>query len=219
MSERPAPLITAADRRPAYEVRGEVSRTIGKASGGDSASGARGPSAASRPPGAGLTLRERRIKAILLKELEKVSTSETGGGLSYNERQKLDKTLDAEFIDQELLKMDRNVKLLRDVRNWLAIPLAVLALGVAVWALINGEPFLDVVFPSMTPALLMFAFTQQSKAQKRRRWIYEALRELSDADDLDVQLPESVALADLLIDRIVEAEDAASGVPLRRTRA
>ena len=53
----------------------------------------------------------------------------------------------------------------------------------------------------------------------RRRWIYEALRELSDADDLDVQLPESVALADLLIDRIVEAEDVASGVPLRRTRA
>ncbi|MEL6616041.1 MAG: hypothetical protein AAFQ43_09905 [Bacteroidota bacterium] len=216
---RPAPLSTAADRRPAFEVRGEVSRTIGRPA-VDSASGARGETAMrQRPPGAGLTLRERRVKKILLKELEKLSGKDYGAGLSYNEKQKLEKTLDAEFIDQELWKMDRAEARLRAVRLWLGWPLAIVAVAVAAWSLASGQPLLDAVFPALTPLFLLFSFAQQSKATKRRRWIYEALRELSDADDLDVQLPESVALADLLIDRIVEAEDAASGVPLRRTRA
>ena len=211
MSERPASLTTAADRRPAFEVRGDVSRTIGKAS------GARGQGSAvrQRPPGAGLTLRERRIKKILLKELEKLSQ---GTGLSYNERQRLDKTLDVDYIDAELAKMDKTDALMRKVGLWLMLPLAMAAAGVVVWSFATGQP-LDALFPALTPALLLVTHSLQKKANSRRRWIYEALRELSDADDLDVQLPESVALADLLIDRLVAEEDAASGVPLRRTRA
>ncbi|MEM1054253.1 MAG: hypothetical protein AAGI52_01905 [Bacteroidota bacterium] len=215
MSERPVPLtVTAESRASSLEVRGPVSRSIGRAE-----SSRLGTEAGPRTPGAGLTLRERRIKRILLKELEKISAKEYGSGLSYNEKQKLEKTLDAEFIDAELAKMDKAERTMQVVRNWLAIPLAVLATGVAIWAIASGEPLLDALFPAVTPLFLLFGFTQQSRATKRRRWIYEALRELSDADDLDVQLPESVALADLLIDRIVEAEDDASAVPLRRIRA
>ena len=114
--------------------------------------------------------------------------------------------------------MDRTEGRRWPYRRWIARPLAVAAAGFTVWCLATGQP-LDAFFPAITPALVLFSSVQQSKAQKRRRWIYEALRELSDADDMDVQLPESVALADLLIDRIVEAEDAASGVRLHRIRA
>ncbi|OZC03444.1 hypothetical protein [Rubricoccus marinus] len=217
MSERPAPLIIAADRRPSFEVRGDVSRTIGRAS-GEAASGARGKKAVTRPPGAGLTLRERRIKKILLKELEKLKKGEGGGGLSYAEKQKLEKTLDVGFIDAELAKMDQFDRRMKLLRNWAAIPVIVIAVAATAWNLASGQPF-DAIFPALWPALIGFSLLMQAKANKRKRWIYEALRELSDADDLDVQLPESVALADLLIDRIVEAEDATSGVPLRRTRA
>ncbi len=214
---RPEPLTTAADRRPAFEIRGEVSRSIGRASG--DADSARGGDSRQRPlartPGSGLTLRERRIQKILLKELEKLSQ---GSGLSYNERQKLLKTLDVDYIDAELAKMDKTDALMRTVRLWLMVPLAAAAAGVTIWALATGQP-LDALFPALTPALLLVTHTLQIKANQRRRWIYEALRELSDADDMDVHLPESVALADLLIDRLVAEEDAASGVPLRRTRA
>ena len=171
-----------------------------------------------RPPGAGLTLRERRIKTILLKELERLNGSETGGGLSYNEKQKLEKTLDARFIDAELAKMDAHDALMHRVRLWLMVPLAAIAAGFVVWSIATGQP-VDALFPALTPALLLLTHVLHARATNRRRWIYQALRELSDADDLDVHLSESVALADLLIDRIVEAEDEASAVPLRRIRA
>ena len=71
MSERPAPLSTAAERRPAFEVRGPVSRSIGRASATPPSARARAKPLAGTP-GAGLTLRERRIQKILLKELEKL---------------------------------------------------------------------------------------------------------------------------------------------------
>ena len=211
---RPEPLSNAADRRPAFKVRGEVSRTIGKAS------GARGAEAATRqrPAGAGLTLRERRVKKILVKELEKINGSQLGGGLSYMERQKLVKTLDVDYIDSELEKMEAQEARIRAGFTWVGVPFALFAVGVAAYYVATGQPF-ESVFPVLYPLLFGFTFVQTLRATRRRRWIFEALRELSDADDLDVQLPESVALADLLIDRIVEAEDAASGVPLRRVRA
>lgn len=213
MTERPRPLVqTAARRASSLEVRGPVSRSIGR---GEASRGGR---PLVRPPGAGLTLRERRIKTILLKELDKLSGSETGGGLSYNEKQKLEKTLDAQFIDAELANMDAHDAAWGRFRRWVGIPFAAVAAAFGVWQLATGQP-LGSVFPFLWAPLLLVTFSLDSRARKRRRWIYEALRELSDADDLDVQLPESVALADLLIDRIVEAEDEASAVPLRRIRA
>lgn len=215
MTSRPAPLTQTAERRASLEVRGPVSRSIGRDRQARRAGDAAGNA---RQPGSGLTLRERRIKAILLKELEKVNGRDYGAGLSYNEKQKLEKTLDVDYIDAELAKMDKTQRNVRRFRNWVAIPLAAAAAAYTVWSLATGQP-LNALFPALTPALLLVSFVQQNKATQRRRWIYEALRELSDADDLDVQLPESVAWADLLIDRIVEAEEEASAVPLRRTRA
>ncbi len=218
MSTRPPSLDLVADRRireaasqgaPALDVRGAVSKTMGQTS------TARAPQ---RPAGAGLTRRERRIQAILLKELEKINGSDLGGGLSYNEIQKLKKTLDVDYIDAELAKMDKRDRQLQKVTWWVGVPVALAAVATAVYQFATGQPF-DAIFPTLYAPLFCVSLLVQSKSNKRRRWIYEALRELSDAEDADVQLPESVALADLLIDRIVEAEDAAARTPLHRIRA
>lgn len=218
MSARPIPLDLTADRRaqeaaasgPGVEVRGPVSKTMGRA--GD---GRRQPLVV-RPPGAGLTRRERRIKDVLVKELERL---QQGQGLTYVEKQKLVKTLDVAFIDAELAKMRKR---LRQLPLALGAVVAVAAIGIlaafaadvfagaAVWS--DGFAFLSLLPAALAPAL-------QQKAIQRKIWIYEALRELSDAEEMDVQLPDSVALADLLIDRIVDAEEEASRTPLRRIRA
>jgi hypothetical protein len=216
VSERPTPLSTAADRRPQFEVRGDVSRTIGRGEASGEKSAVR-----QRPPGAGLTLRERRVKKILLKELEKLST-QGKTWVSYKERKHLFETLDVAFIDREIAKMEKQLR----PRPWLYAFIggfAVLYAGLQ-FAQVAAEPLtgwslVQVILGLAVPASFIYGQVAARRATQRRLWIYQALRELSDAEDLDVQLPESVALADLLIDRIVEAEDEASGVPLRRIRA
>ena len=216
MSERPAPLTQTAERRTrerALDVRGPVSRSIGRAG----ATRQRDE----RERGEGLTLRERRVKKILLKELEKIR----GKGKSWQahkERQHLGGRLDVEFIDREIAKMEKGL------RSWpkaavISFALAAIYCGLMI-AQVVTEPltwfsFVQVALGFVMVASAVYGPIMTRRATERRLWIYQALRELSDADDMDVQLPESVALADLLIDRIVEAEDEASRVPLRRVRA
>ena len=206
----------AAQRAPRLEVRGPVSssrKTIGQARGQ-----ARTPD---RQPGAGLTRRERRVKAILLKELEKMND---GGKrwISYQERRKLFDTLDVDFIDREIVKMERQLR----PRLWLTVPLALLAIaypvvyiGGAFGEPLTGSTALEVFLGLAMPASLTFSWVAGRRALRRRLWIYQALRELSDAEDEGLQLDESVRLADLIIDRIVEAEETAARAPLHRIRS
>ena len=224
MDARPPSLGLVADRRiredaartaPRLDVRGPVSssrRTIGAAD-----ERARTPD---RQPGAGLTRRERRVKAILLKELERMN-GEGKQWISYQERRKLFDTLDVDFIDREIATMERRLR----PRPWLTVPLALLALaypGVYIGGAV-GEPLswatgLQVVLGLAMPASLAFSWVAGRRALRRRLWIYQALRELSDAEDEGVQLDESVRLADLLIDRIVDADESAARTPLHRIR-
>lgn len=51
------------------------------------------PSPKKRSPAA-LTRRERKVKAILLKELERINGKQWGSGLTYAEKQHLEKWLD-----------------------------------------------------------------------------------------------------------------------------
>jgi hypothetical protein len=86
-----------------------------------------------------------------------------------------------------------------------------------------GEPLgwssvLNVTMGVFYPVLIGFGQVQTRKAIRRRLFIYEALRELSDADDEGVELTEAVAQADLLIDRITALELEGDPRPLRRTR-
>ena len=224
MEARPPSLGLIAERRiredaartaPRLDVRGPVSssrKTIGTAD-----EQARTPD---RQPGAGLTRRERRVKAILLRELEKM---QDGGKswVSYQERKKLFDTLDVDFIDREIAKMERQLR----PRPWLTIPPALLALAYPVFYIGGafGEPLTwwtaaEVVLGLAMPVSLVASWTMGRKATQRRLWIYQALRELSDAEDEGRQLDESVRLADLIIDRIVDAEETAARTPLHRIR-
>lgn len=216
MSTRPAPLHLAADRRAReaahaapseFGVRGTVSKTVGK-----QGSVSRTPE---RPPGAGLTRRERRVKAILLKELQKLSK---GTGLTYKEHQKLRKTLDVTFIDAELATMRKQLRMYPLLIGVVAVAFG-LFFGFQFWtAAASGTLAWDSFFlllPVVSGALSPWI---QARSIRRKIFIYEALRELSDAEDEGVQLDESVRLADLLIDRIVEAEEAAARQPLHRIR-
>ncbi len=224
MTRRPAPLRATADRRvrdasssvaPRYEVRGTVRKTMGRSD------AAHMPEAKPvRPPGAGLTDRERRVKDILLQELKAVNAKELGvgsGSLNYNEVQKLEKTLDVDFIDTELAKMDARDTLMTRLSLMFGVPLAVCAVGAVAVAFATGQP-LDAVFPFLIVPLMALSWAQQARSSKRRRWIYQALRELSDAEDEGVQLSESLVRADLLIDRLVDEDAAARRAPLHRIR-
>ena len=216
MSHRPAPLRLTADRRareggagtPSYAVRGPVSGALGRG----------GP--ASRPAPTGLTRRERRVKAILLKELETLSGTGTTW-TSYQERKKLFDTLDIAFIDREIEKMRKQLR----PRPWLVGLGAVFGVAYVGLRLAPhvGEPLswfagLDVLITLLLPVAMVSSFVFRRKATRRRLWIYQALRELSDAEDEGVQLDESVRLADLLIDRILDAEETAAPAPLHRIR-
>ena len=212
----PTDLRTVADRRvrdaqaSGLDVRGPVSKSLGRPA----------PDRTALEKGSGLTRRERRVKAILLEELERMH-KRGGSWVSYQERQRLFKDLDVAFIDREMAKMERQLR----SRPW------VYGLGALFYAalvafnvfehlgnLLTWSAVIDVGLSLALVASMAAAATSSYRATQRRLWIYQALRELSDAEDEGVQLDESVRLADLIIDRIIDAEDAAAPAPLHRIR-
>ncbi len=216
-----APLRTVADRRirdaQALDVRGPLSSRLTPSA---TPLGTAPASGASAPTGSGLTRRERRVKAVLLKELERMHK---GGKswISYQERHKLFKTLDVAFIDRETAKMERQLR----KRPWLVGLVGSFYLAL-VWSKVLthlGDPLtwsagLDIGLGLALAASMAATMVSSYRATRRRLWIYQALRELSDAEDEGVQLDESVRLADLLIDRIIDQEQAAAPAPLHRIR-
>ena len=164
-----------------------------------------GEVAAPRPTAA-LTRRERRVKDILLKELSKMSNSTTLGGLSYAEKQYLEKRLDVKFIDRELARMRRDLRYMPIYFGVMGVLFAGL-FGFMIWreiqtgtlAWTDWALLLPVVSGIVSPYLAL-------RAVRRRIFIYEALRELSDADEIDVTLSRAVEQADALIREIVDRE-------------
>ena len=156
-------------------------------------------------PSAALTRRERRVKDILLKELNRLYGKESGG-LTYSEKQHLEKTLNVEFIDKELRKMAKQEQTLRRLSIFQIILTIAVTVPVAL-VLWKGEPLR--ISTWLLPLLFLgevFAFKWQIRSLQRKRFIYEALRELSDADELDVTLDRVAREADALIEQIVERE-------------
>ena len=171
-------------------------------------------------PPSGLTRREHRVKDILLKELNTIGGT-TKTWAAYQERQHLVGRLDGAFIDHEIAKMEHSLR----PQPVLAGALALLGLAYLGWhsvlvatTVLTWASIAELVFSLITVASMWFGPVAVRRATRRRLWIYEALRELSDADDEGVQLDESVRLADLPIDRIVDAEEAAASAPLHRIR-
>ena len=163
-----------------------------------------------------LTRRERKVKEILLKELaRKDSSSLLGGGLSYAEKKRLEQTLDVAFIDGELAKMRKQ---LRQMPKTMAVGAGIMLLCAAIGIGFGiGEGAFGWWEGLLWLAPLLsnfFTWPAMQRALRRRVFIYEALRELSDADEPDVRLSRAVYEADDLIRRIVERE---LGVELRHT--
>ena len=175
------------------------------------------PSPEERPPAA-LTRRERKVKAILLKELERLNGKQWGSGLTYAEKQHLDKTLSVDYIDEELAKMRKQQRWLPRLL-WGTAAVFVLLAAIGLWdAFVRGGPveWEDLVFvlPAISGIISPFI---QLRALRRKIFIYEALRELSDADEVDVTLDRVVREADALIERIVDRElELTENDPLRR---
>lgn len=174
------------------------------------------PSPKERPPAA-LTRRERKVKAILLKELERINGKQWGSGLTYAEKQHLEKRLDVDYIDKELTKMRKQQRWLPRLLWGMASVFVVLA-GLGLWyAFQDGAAGWDDLFylaPVVSGIISPFI---QLRALRRKVFIYEALRELSDADEVDVTLGHVVREADALIERIVDRElELTEADPLRR---
>lgn len=154
---------------------------------------------------AALTRRERKVKQLLLRELTRMSNC---GALSYAEIQHLDKTLSVDFIDRELAKMQKHMRWTR----WAMVAGLVVAAGAGVASLVSLLVF-GAAFEWMTHLYLpvwlgTMAIGQrvQLRSLRRKQFIYEALRELSDADEIDVTLGRVAREADALIERIVQQD-------------
>lgn len=161
---------------------------------------------------AALTCRERKVKDILLKELGRMENA--GGGLSYVQKQRLEKRIDHEYIDEELAKMRKRLK----HGGWftkIVYPLTALAVLVSLGSLAWGHAFdfmTHVYWPLLIGSQAGVGFYQR-RATRRKIFIYEALRELSDADEEGVKLSQAVREADALIERVVRRELGEDALP------
>jgi hypothetical protein len=191
------------ERVPAYHLSAERRAT------GDEMSAADCPAPAEsrmitvpEPRGeAALTRRERKVKQILLKELERMNSWQ---GFSYLERQKIVKRLDVEFLDKEIERMKSQIRWAKR-----ATPIAVLyGVFYAVWVidLPRATDWWAIVFGLLILAGYSIAPFLGIRSIRRKLFIYEALRELSDAEEIDVILDRAAREADALIDQIVKRE-------------
>lgn len=156
---------------------------------------------------AALTRRERKVKDILLKELNRMHARSGMGGLSYSEKQHLQKGLNVEFIDRELENMLKQRQWLGKLKRFgLFMAAAVVIAGLV--SLFLGYEFSGFMHVYLPLYCVLAALTTMIslRSLQRKQFIYEALRELSDADELDVTLDRITQQADALIQKIVDRE-------------
>ncbi|NNE70241.1 MAG: hypothetical protein HKN29_07735 [Rhodothermales bacterium] len=162
-----------------------------------------------RKADSGLTKRERKVKDLLLRELKKGSDTKL---LTWAEIQNLEKTLNVEWIDEQIASAEKQLKIV----PWATVGYALLVLfqffqGLKdamespslVWNLV-AVLALVVIFGTAVAAPLL-----HRRSVRRKIFIYEALRELAGPDEAGITLDRAVRDADDLIARIVDMELAA----------
>lgn len=167
-----------------------------------------------------LTRRERKVKDILLKELAKLNINEYGAaGLSYAEKQHLEKGLSTAYIDKQLAaigKQQRNAQLVMKIGGAFFAIVLVFMLG---YTGVTGAWDWNNLVTLLALAAPVVAMVQQLRSLQRKRFIYEALRELSGANEADVVLNQAALDADALIRGIVDRElEAEKAYPMHRLR-
>lgn len=163
-----------------------------------------------------LTRRERRVKDILLKELGKFNLNDLGAsGLSYAQKQHLEKNLNVAFLDNELETIRKRLAQGGLVLKGLGIITTGLVLFAA-WSYIQGAVFeWRQLLPLLIPISGIGSYAIQMRSWRRKQFIYEALRELSGAEEVDIILDQAARDADDLIRRIVDRElEAEKAYPL-----
>jgi hypothetical protein len=161
------------------------------------------------PANSGLTKRERKVKDLLLRELGKRKGLTT---MSYEEIQNIDKTLNVEWIDKQLVRMRKEYKHTPWFWPLYGLVMAFNGYNIFSGALTEESPFmlgLSVVFVLTLVAVGVATPFFHRSSLRRKIFIYEALRELAGADEAGVTLDQAVRNADDLIARIVDMELAA----------
>ena len=135
--------------------------------------------------------------------------------LTYSEKQHLEKRLDVEWIDREVEKFRKQIRWSGWTRNIVA-PIVAGMFGVGVYLLVTDNFAVGHIQMLISPLYLLGPIFG-IRALQRKVFIYEALRELSDADEIDAVLDQSVRDADELIRRIADQElEIENRLPLRR---
>ena len=206
---------------PGLDVRGPVSRALAQA--GLTQAGLTPPASAPRwtepAPVSGLTADERRVHRLLLDALARLGTERGGGGLGFAERKRLE-ALDVSFIDAELAAMARRRAVATRALTWglgggvVVLPLVVLAV-----ILTGAADPVPVVLGLLVALAAAGAALAALGAPPPRRQIYEALRELALVADPGEATSTALLEADLLIDRLAEADEAAAPAVAPRARA
>ena len=166
--------------------------------------------------GPALTAREERVRRLLMRELDgmnrRFKVEKTWAG--KQEREGLAR-LDVAYLDAQIGKMRRLLEhpwRLRAAFFLLPAVLVVFLLGESMAGLDYSSAWglwLRLGALAFNLAFGSWAYGQATQALRRKLYIYEALRALSDADETDVILSRATEQADALIARIVAAELAA----------
>lgn len=160
-----------------------------------------------RKADSGLTKRERKVKDLLLRELKKSADAKL---LSFEEIQNLEKTLNVEWIDGQLEKMRKDLKVHPRSIQWGAVIYGILAVLNFVDTSGAGQGAIISLFWLAAAVVVgLVAPTMARRSIRRKVFIYEALRELAGPDEAGVTLDRAVRDADDLIARIVDMELAA----------
>ena len=166
-----------------------------------------------RPPPV-LTRREARVRRILLRELERMNEWRR---LTYSEKQHLERRLNVDWIDDQLARMRKQIRWSRRFRN-VVLPFVLAMFGYGVVSLLTGTPFEGAHITMLFSPFYVLGPIIGIRSLQRKTFIYEALRELSDADEVDVVLDRSIRDADDLIRRVVDRElEIERRFPLRAT--
>lgn len=160
-------------------------------------------------PSAALTAREERVRRMLLRELEGVNKrlNQAKTWAAKKERENVVERLDVDFLDREIAKMQKQV-----AQSWRPVVFLLLPLLVVGALLVNSiweggsGAWLSIVLQTANMGLIAWGYVQRRNAVRRKLFIYEALRALSDADEIDVILDKATRDADRLIEQIVARE-------------
>ncbi|WP_420456318.1 hypothetical protein [Rubrivirga sp.] len=183
------------------------------------------PTRSAADPLSGLTADERRVHRILIDTLDVQAEDPFGGttaDLTYAERQKL-QALDLAFIDAQLAATaGPSGAAVRRWTVWSTAALGGLLLavalsgGIASAGFVIGSAVLLLVVSAAVAAGLIPVRGGAVPAQHGR--IYQALRELALLAHADDLASDALTQADLLIDRLADADQASSDTSTARAR-